>query len=86
MITEEEINEIVSNSRQNVNKKNINGIFLSDYQINVLKERNIKYDFFTDLKQLLYEIEDYLNYQEDEELERISQELAEFDYYHNFNK
>lgn len=88
MITEKEIEKIVEDSRENINRKyNPNtGIFLSDKQIQILRSRFINYNQYTDMKTLIYEIEDYLMYQEDEELESLSQELSEYDYYHNYKK
>ena len=64
-----------------------NGIYLSDNQINVLKRYNIDYKKYNSIKALIFEIENILNEETDlEDLETVSESLAEINYYNNTNK
>ena len=63
-----------------------NNILLSDYQMMILKERNFNLDKITNINELLFEIEEYLNNNYDNELDLISSQLAEFIYYQQTNK
>lgn len=63
-----------------------NGLYLSVNQINILKRNNINYESCTSIRQLIMLIEDELTYDENEELENLSIELSDFEYYHNYNK
>lgn len=67
-------------------KRRNNGILLSDYQVEVLNRNNIDYKKYSSISSLLFEIEEYLNQEEDEELEEISRQLAEMHYYNETNK
>ncbi len=64
-----------------------NGIILSKRHIEVLNRYDIDYKKYSSLSSIIFEIEDIINngYFEDE-LELISRELSEIDYYHNTNK
>ncbi len=74
-----------NNPENNFHKKYGN-LLLTDYQVNILNKYNIKYQEFNNLNELIYYLEDYLNNNDNEELESISYELSEFNYYHNTNK
>ena len=63
-----------------------NGLLLSDYQIMVLNRNGINYKNFINMKELLFEIENYLDDYFDEELDMIGSYLSEFIYYNNTNK
>lgn len=63
-----------------------NGLLLSDEQIEILKRYDIDYLKFSNLEALIYEIESYLNDEELDDLEWLSRELAERNYYQNTNK
>ncbi len=64
-----------------------NGIFLTDFEISVLNRYNIDYSKYNDLKGIIFEIEEILNYEvSDEDLEQVSKTIAERDYYQNTNK
>lgn len=67
-------------------KRRKNNILLSDYQTMILKERNFNLDKITNINELLFEIEEYLNNNYDNELDLISSQLAEFIYYQQTNK
>lgn len=58
-----------------------NGLILSDYQIEVLKRNGINYQLFGSIKEILFEINEILNEDDNEELEAIAKELDERDYY-----
>lgn len=80
------VNETIRNNKLN----KINNIYLSNKQIQVLDKYNIKYQNVIDIKELIFKVEDYINdnyFCEDlEDLECLSQELSEFNYYYNTNK
>ena len=70
---------------KNMHKK-INNLLLTNEQINVLDRYNIDYNKCASMNELLYYIDEILNEEENEELERISLEIAETNYYMNTNK
>ena len=63
-----------------------NGMLLSDYQINVLNNNGINYNQYSNIKTMLFDIEDILTDNYDEELDLVSSQLAEYIYYNNTNK
>lgn len=66
-----------------------NDIYLNDKQIQILKKYNIAYQNYSNLTNLLFDIEMYLTNQyanNYDDLEWVSESLAEFNYYHNTNK
>lgn len=64
-----------------------NGIFLTNFEISVLNRYNIDYSKYNDLKGIIFEIEEILNYEvSDDDLEQVSKTIAERDYYQNTNK
>lgn len=67
-------------------KRRKNNILLSDYQMMILKERNFNLDKINNINELLFEIEEYLNNNYDNELDLIGSQLAEFIYYQQTNK
>ena len=69
------------NQLEKINDK----LYLTKRQIDVLKRYDIEYSNKS-IDQLIFELEDILNYEENEELDRLSSELSEFNYYHNTNK
>lgn len=65
----------------------INGLLLTNKEINVLKNYEIKYFNCNNLKDLIYLIEDKIEeYDSPEELLEISESISERDYYVNTNK
>lgn len=67
--------------------KRKNGIMLKDSQIKTLERYHIFYGQFNDLSSLLFEIEEALNEMpEADDLEKVSEELAELHYYNETNK
>lgn len=77
------INEI--NFKKNMHK-NINNMLLTENQIDVLNKYNIDYNKCNSMNELLYYIDEYLNEIDAEDLEKISLEIAETNYYMNTNK
>lgn len=66
---------------------NYKGIYLTNEQINILKNNGFDCNNYNNIKQLIFDLDEYLNNNPDNiELENILSELSEFDYYHNFNK
>ena len=63
-----------------------NGIFLSNGEREVLDRYNIDYKNKSSLKSILLEIEDILSEEEIEELDLISESIAERIYYNYTNK
>ena len=69
------------NQLEKINDK----LYLTRKQIDILKRNDIDYSNKT-IDELMFEIEDILNQEDNEELDRLSMDLAEFNYYHNTNK
>ena len=67
-------------------KRRNNGILLSDYQVDVLKRNGFNYDKYRSINELLFDIEEYLNEEFDQELDLISSQLAELSYYKDTKK
>ena len=63
-----------------------NGIFLTKKEIEILDRYNINYKSKTSLKSILFEIEDILHNEDIEELDLISESIAERVYYNDINK
>lgn len=62
-------------------KKRENGMILSDYQISVLKRCGINYLNYATITQILFDINEILEEDEDEELEIVAREIDERNYY-----
>lgn len=69
-------------------KKRENGIYLSDNEIEILNKYDINYKKYSSINFLLFDIQNYLNdsYVDLEDLEWVSKNISEFNYYHNTNK
>jgi len=67
-----------------------NGLLLSDEQINILKNHNINYEIYQTLESLIFAIEDYINdvqgYMDITDIDELSKQLSEQNYYNNTNK
>lgn len=66
--------------------KKIGNLYLSDAEMSILDTYNIDYIKYNDIKLLMYEIEEFLEENDSDELEWVLNELAEFNYYNNTNK
>ena len=66
---------------------NVNGLLLTNKEIEILDRYNIDYKKCISLKEVIYLIENTLDEEEDtEDLELISHSISERDYYQNTNK
>ena len=67
---------------------NINGLMLTNREIEVLDRYKINYKNCKSLKEIIFEIEELLNDMDivDEDLDYISGTISERDYYQNTNK
>ncbi len=84
-----DINELVNNLDFSKNSLNNcgNGIFLTNFEIEILNKYNIDYSKSKSLKDILFLIEEILNEDSSlDDLESISKSIAERDYYCNTNK
>ena len=86
-MNKEEIDKIITDTKNNMLELRENGLYLSNNHIEILNRYNIDYRNFSSIDQLLFVIEDYLNNEEcDEDLENVSEFLSEFKYYNYTNK
>ncbi len=89
MEKEYDIDSLVSNIDFNSGSfQNINGMMLTNQEIEVLDRYKIPYQKCSNLKEIIYEIEEIINDSDivDEDLDYISSTIAERDYYQNTNK
>ena len=86
IINGKEVNIEDINYEIKMHTKRENGLLLSDEQINTLKKYDIDYLKYSNMSSLIYEIEEILNIEYYEDLDNLSIELAEFNYYQNTNK
>lgn len=66
--------------------KQIGNLLLSDYQLDILNKNGIDLTKFNSNHELIYFLENILNNSFNEDLEIVSEELAEMYYYNNVNK
>ena len=69
------------NQLEKVNDK----LYLTKHQIDILDRNDIEYKHKS-IDELIFELEDILVYEDNDELDKLSMDLAEFNYYHNTNK
>jgi hypothetical protein len=85
-INNEEVNidDLVDNKymHKEINK----GIFLSDYQIEVLMRYQIDPYKCSSINELIYLIDEVLEDEDEPDLDSVSKEIMEFNYYTNTNK
>lgn len=75
------------NIDKNIPLKRKNGLVLRDSHIEILKKNNINYKEYPSLNSLILAIEEILTEEsENEELEWLSIELSEINYYNYTNK
>ena len=63
-----------------------NGLFLTNYEIQVLTKYGISYCNCSSLKEVLFKVEELLNIKCFDDLEQVSGSIAERDYYWYSNK
>ena len=79
-------NELVSTEKKFLKK--YNNIYISEEQKNILDKYNINVETYSNITELIYDIEEYLNncgFNLDD-LEWVSQTISEYNYYNNTNK
>ena len=86
----DEIDKYVFDTFKNNKLNKVNNIYLSNKQIDILNKYRIDYKNVVDINELIFKVEEYIDenysYEEMDDLEILSQELAEFNYYYNTNK
>lgn len=75
-----------SNYQELLLNRRENGMLLSDYQVNVLNRNGIDYRNFSNIRELLFEIENCLDDYFDDELDLIGSQLSEYIYYYDTKK
>ena len=75
-----------ANGEEFILKRRKNNIRLSDYQINVLKRNGFDYLKYSSIHDLLFDIEEELNNDYDDELDLVSSQIAEYIYYSETKK
>lgn len=76
----------LDNKEKKMHKVRENGIYLSDEQIEILNRYDINYQTCSSVMQLIYLIDDIMEEEIIEELDKIATFLEEHKYYHNTNK
>ena len=67
-------------------KRRDNGMHLSDFQIDILKRNGFDYLKYNNIKEMLFDIEEYLYDEYDDELDLVSSQIYEYIYYKDMNK
>ena len=67
-------------------KRRNNNMLLSDYQINILNRFNINYLSYSNYDNLLFDIEQVLADDYDDELDFVCSQISEYIYYNETNK
>ena len=89
MDREFDIDRLVGEMEFESNKfNNINGLMLTNREVEVLDRYNINYKSCTTLKEIIFQIEDLIQDMDivEEDLDYISGTISERDYYQNTNK
>lgn len=85
-INNQEVNIDDLVSSKYMHKEIKKGIFLSEYQIEVLDRNHINPYDCGSINDLMYLIDEVLDECDDEELDTVYREISEFNYYSNVNK
>ncbi len=83
------MNEKYMNELNNVSRdmhKNYNGIYLTDSEVNILKINGFDINKYSNIKELMFDLEEEIEESDNDELDMILSSIAEFNYYHNTNK
>lgn len=78
--------ESVANSIHHSFLKKVGNLYLSDEEISILDKYKIDYKSCSDYHSLLYLIDDLLEYDEYDDLENLSRDISERNYYLFTNK
>ncbi len=83
------MNDKYMNELNNVSRdmhKNYNGIYLTDNEVNILKSNGFDINKYSNIKELMFDLEEELEESDNDELDMVLSSIAEFNYYHNTNK
>lgn len=82
------VNEAVnfSNYDNLILKRRNNNMLLSDYQVSVLSRNGIDFMKYNGVRELLFDIEELLNDDYDDELDIVSSQISEYIYYNDTKK
>ena len=85
MISDNELDVVSSEDKF---LKKYNNIYITDYQVNILKKYGIDIKVYNNINELIYAIEKILNNSIDDltDLDYVSETLSEYNYYNNTNK
>lgn len=88
IIDGKDISDIDIVASENKFLKKYGNIYITDEQVEILKNYGIYIDNYSNLNELVYDIENYLNDSSMplDDLEWVSQSLSEYNYYNNTNK
>lgn len=88
MMKNYDVNELISNLDFSTHalKKVNDSLYLTNYQIDVLKRNDINPENYTSLREIIFLAEEAYEDTLDEELDIIISELNERNYYENVNK
>ena len=81
-----ELENILKQINDNKLIKINNNLYLTNNQINILKKNNIDYETANSIRDLMIKIEDITQYDDNDELELLLDNLSERNYYENTNK
>ena len=82
-------NLIQEDLHTNFHNKYGNNIYLTDKEKETLEKYDFNINNYSDIKNLIFDIDEYINDNLDlelEDLESVLDSLSEFDYYHNTDK
>ena len=89
-INKNEINNFINEILKDNTLNKINNIYLSNKKISLLNGYNIDYKNVVDIAELIFKVETFIdeNYMDMDvsDLENLSLELSEFNYYYNTRK
>lgn len=80
----ENLNEFIGGGDKFLEKHG--NIYISLEQINILKKYDIDINKYSNINELIYDIETILNEYSYDDLEWVSSSLSEYNYYNNTNK
>ena len=86
LINNQEVNIDDLYSSKYMHKEIKKGIFLTEYQLDVLSRNGIDANSCGSINDLMYMIDEILDESDDEELDAVYNEISEFNYYSNVNK
>ena len=79
------IDEIVKETHESLKLNKINdNLYLTNKEIEVLDRYDI--DYHASIEELMFNLDEILNENDYEDLEEVSNSIAEFNYYHNTKK